>query len=177
MPGRRRSASITMTRRPPSARAIARLATVVDLPSPAAALVTPTVCSWRSAYENCRFAARLRYASAAGERGSASIVSARPRTTGTSDWPLREAVANAVWGGPSGGVDGELITLWIILPAALHRRADVVGGATGVWGSDWADWPTAAVLLSGRIRCRGIIPSNGRPRYCRTSAGERIESS
>src|SRR5216683_1736742 len=109
MPGRRRSASIAITRRPPSARAIARLAAVVDLPSPAAALVMPTVCSCRSAYENCRFAARLRYASAAGERGSANMVSAPPRATGASDWPLRETVASAVLREPSGGVDEELI--------------------------------------------------------------------
>src|SRR5207253_532690 len=161
MPGRRRSASITMTRRPPSARAIARLATVVDLPSPAAALVTPTLCSCRSAYENCRFAARLRYASAAGERGSVSIVSAPPRGTGTNDWPLREAVASAVLGEPSGGVDGVVIAVWTILPAAVHRRADVVGGATGVCNSDGTVSPTARAVLCGKVRCRGIIPSNG----------------
>src|SRR5438128_12319622 len=97
---------------------MARLATVGDLPSPAAALVMPTVCSWRSVEENCRFVARLRYASAAGECGSASMASAPPRAAGARDWPLRETVASAVLTAPaelreprepSGGVDEELI--------------------------------------------------------------------
>src|SRR5919199_1258343 len=93
-PGRRRSASRTMTRRPVWARAMARFATVVDFPSPAAALVTPMVCSWRSAYANWRLAARLRYASAAGECGSASITSAPLGGTAAIDWPFRETVAS-----------------------------------------------------------------------------------
>src|SRR6266487_2238711 len=108
------SASTTMTRRPPSARAIARLAVVFDLPSPAAALVMPTVCIWRSAYANWRVAARLRYASAAGECGSASIINAPPDVTGVRERPLRETVAIEV--GPSGEVGGGVIAQVVILP-------------------------------------------------------------
>ena len=70
MRGRRRSQHTTSTRWPAPARATARLARVVVLPSRALALVSCRIRIGWSSPRNCTEVRRVRYASAAGDIGS-----------------------------------------------------------------------------------------------------------
>ncbi len=73
--GRRRSQSTRMTRCSAWAIVTARFASVVDLPSSGAVLVTNSVCSGLSRLENWMLVRSVRYASEAGARGSRREIS------------------------------------------------------------------------------------------------------
>ena len=66
---------MSATAAPPSARTIARFASVVDLPSPATDEVTTRLRNCPSTPTNCRFVRRVRNASAVGPRGSSCAIS------------------------------------------------------------------------------------------------------
>src|SRR5436189_5847453 len=71
MCGRRRSASTSIVGDPASAKVIARLAIVVDLPSSGLVEVARRVCTGLSGLANWIFVRSVRYASAAADLGSA----------------------------------------------------------------------------------------------------------
>ena len=75
MRGRRRSRSMRTTCRPARAKASARLATVVDFPSSATALVTMIERTSRSTIANSRFVRSILNASASLPLGSATVAS------------------------------------------------------------------------------------------------------
>ena len=81
---------------PVSASEIARLAVVVDLPSPGPALDTTKLRGPPSTFTNCRFVRRLRKDSARGLRGSACTMSGRLLAPGSSAIPPRSG-ASVTW--------------------------------------------------------------------------------
>ena len=78
---------MSTTLAPVSASEMARLAVVVDLPSPGPALEMTKLRGPRPMLTNCRFVRRLRKDSARGLRGSACTMSGRVFASGSSAMP------------------------------------------------------------------------------------------